>query len=109
MAQRTIVFLEDDLGGGDADETLAFGLDGRAYEIDLSTKNAAALRKALAPYVEAARRVSSRNGSGSRAARASAGAGPDAATLRAWAIDNGYEVNSRGRVSAAIREAYESS
>jgi len=109
MAQRTIVYLEDDLGGGDADETLAFGLDGRAYEIDLSTKNASALRKTLAPYLAAARKVSGRNGSGSRAVRAAAGTGPDAATLRAWAIDNGYEVNSRGRVSAAIREAYENS
>lgn len=108
MAQRTIVFLEDDLGGGDADETLGFGLDGRAYEIDLSKKNASALRKALAPYVAAARKVSSRSGS-ARAARAGADSGPDAATLRAWAIENGYEVNSRGRVSAAIREAYESS
>ena len=107
MAQRTIVFLEDDLGGGDADETLGFGLDGRAYEIDLSKKNASALRKALAPYVAAARKVSSRGGAASRAPRASSG--PDAATLRAWAIENGYEVNARGRVSAAIREAYESS
>ncbi|HEX4017711.1 MAG TPA: Lsr2 family protein [Frankiaceae bacterium] len=109
MAQRTIVFLEDDLAGGDAEETLSFGLDGRAYEIDLNTKNAAALRKALAPYVAGARKVSIRNGSAGRTARASADSGPDAATLRAWALENGYEVNSRGRVSAAIREAYESS
>ncbi len=109
MAQRTIVFLEDDLGGGDADETLSFGLDGRSYEIDLSMKNASALRKSLEPYVAAARKASSRNGSASRGARASAGTGPDAATLRAWAFENGYDVNSRGRVSAAIREAYESS
>ena len=109
MAQRTIVFLEDDLGGGDADETLGFGLDGRAYEIDLSKKNASALRKALAPYVAAARKVSNRSASAGRAARSAADSGPDAATLRAWAIENGYEVNARGRVSAAIREAYESS
>ena len=108
MAQRTIVFLEDDLGGGTADETLTFGLDGRSYEIDLSTKNASALRKVLAPYVTAARKVSGRSGSSSRGAR-SAADGPDAATLRAWALENGYEVNARGRVSAAIREAYESS
>ena len=108
MAQRTIVFLEDDLGGGTADETLAFGLDGRSYEIDLNAKNASALRKALAPYVTAARKVSGRTGSGGRVTRSSAD-GPDAATLRAWAIENGYEVNSRGRVSASIRAAYESS
>lgn len=108
MAQRTIVFLEDDLGGGEAAETLAFGLDGRAYEIDLNTKNASALRKALAPYVASARKVTARTGALHRA-RSSADSGPDAATLRAWAIENGYEVNARGRVSSAIREAYESS
>ena len=107
MAQRTIVLLEDDLGGGDADETVTFGLDGRSYEIDLSTKNAAALRKALGPYVSAARKVNSRSALAGRAARNGSAAGPDAATLRAWAIENGYEVNTRGRVSAAIREAYE--
>jgi hypothetical protein len=106
MAQRTIVLLEDDLGGGDADETIVFGLDGRSYEIDLSTKNASSLRKTLAPYVSAARKVNGRNASALRG-RAGPSAGPDAATLRAWAIDNGYEVNTRGRVSAAIREAYE--
>jgi Lsr2 len=106
MAQRTIVLLEDDLGGGDADETVAFGLDGRSYEIDLSTKNATALRKALEPYVSAARKTSGRSALAGRA-RADSPTGPDAATLRAWAIENGYEVNSRGRVSAAIREAYE--
>ncbi len=106
MAQRTIVLLEDDLGDGNADETVAFGLDGRSYEIDLCAKNAASMRKALAPYVAAARRVSGRGASVTRG-RAASSAGPDAATLRAWAIDNGYEVNTRGRVSAAIREAYE--
>jgi hypothetical protein len=106
MAQRTIVLLEDDLGGGDADETVTFGLDGRSYEIDLSTKNASSLRKILAPYVAAARKVSGRSASSARG-RGAGSAGPDAATLRAWAIENGYEVNTRGRVSAAIREAYE--
>ncbi len=105
MAQRTIVLLEDDLGGGNAAETLSFGLDGRSYEIDLNAKNASALRKVLAPYVTAARKVSSRSGSVSRPRTSSAG--PDAATLRAWAVENGYEVNSRGRVSATIREAYD--
>lgn len=106
MAQRTLVLLEDDLGGGKADETLSFALDGKSYEIDLTAKNAAALRKTFAPYVAAARKVSGRSASPARG-RAAAASGPDAAIMRAWAIENGYEVNARGRVSAAIREAYE--
>jgi hypothetical protein len=55
MAQTIVVKLVDDLDGGDADETVAFGLDGKTYEIELSKKNAAALRKVLAPYVDKAR------------------------------------------------------
>ena len=47
MAQQTSVSLVDDLDGGKAAETVAFGLDGSSFEIDLSKKNAAALRKAL--------------------------------------------------------------
>ena len=42
MAQTIVVKLVDDMDGGDADETVAFGLDGKSYEIELSKKNAAA-------------------------------------------------------------------
>ena len=47
MAQRVQIILEDDLDGGDATETVTFGLDGVTYEIDLNERNAAALRDAL--------------------------------------------------------------
>jgi Lsr2 len=49
MAQKVNVFLEDDIDGGAADETVTFDLDGRAYDIDLSKRNVAKLRKAPAP------------------------------------------------------------
>jgi hypothetical protein len=57
MAQKIQVLFIDDLDGGEAEETVRFGLDGADYEIDLSAKNAAALRKALARYVDPARRA----------------------------------------------------
>lgn len=101
MAQRVQIILEDDLDGGNADETVKFGLDGAEYEIDLSKKNAAALRKALAPYTASARKASGRRRRGSATKGAS-----DAATIREWASDNGYEVSSRGRIPAELREAY---
>ena len=47
MAQRIVTELTDDTNGKPADETVTFGLDGREYEIDLTSKNAAALRKAF--------------------------------------------------------------
>ena len=55
MAREIIERLVDDLAGGPAVETVAFGLDGATYEIDLNKKNATALRKALEHYIAAAR------------------------------------------------------
>ncbi len=69
MAKTVIVKLTDDIDGGDADETVHFALDGRSYEIDVSTANAERLRSALKPFIEKAR---ARGGqSGSSAARPS--------------------------------------
>jgi len=50
MAKTLIVKLTDDIDGSDAAETVKFALDGKNYEIDLSKKNAAALRKAMSAY-----------------------------------------------------------
>jgi hypothetical protein len=60
--QKVQIVLLDDMTGTEADETVTFGLDGNQFEIDLTAKNAAALRKALTPYVEAARKVQGRRG-----------------------------------------------
>lgn len=55
VAQRVVVTLFDDIDGGEASETVAFGLDGTSYEIDLNRTNAEKLRETLEPYlVEAA-------------------------------------------------------
>ena len=62
MASRTIVFYEDDLDGTEAAGTVTFALEGVQYEIDLSSKNADKLRTAMAPYVEAGRRVGGSRG-----------------------------------------------
>jgi nucleoid-associated protein Lsr2 len=51
VASKTVVELVDDLDGGRADETVHFAIDGAEYEIDLSAKNAAKLRAALATFV----------------------------------------------------------
>ena len=63
MAQKHIVQLIDDLDQSVAEETVSFALDGTYYEIDLSSKNAAKLRDALAIYVANARRASRSGGS----------------------------------------------
>lgn len=64
MAQKIVTYLVSDLSGKDVDpsgETVTFALDGEAYEIDLSEKEAKALRSALEPYIQSGRRLA-RNG-----------------------------------------------
>ncbi|GAB2819643.1 Lsr2 family protein [Streptomyces chlorus] len=107
MAQKVQVLLVDDLDGGEADETVTFALDGKTYEIDLTTANADKLRGLLESYVKGGRRTGGRASSGRGKARATSGGNQDTAAIRAWAKQNGHEVNDRGRVPAAIREAYE--
>jgi hypothetical protein len=102
MAQKVHIVLVDDLDQSDAEETVAFGLDGKEYAIDLNKKNARSLRDALAPYVAHARPVSSR---GTRRSTRT-GSGPAASEIRAWARENGFNVPDRGRVAAEVREAY---
>ncbi|MEU9174211.1 Lsr2 family protein [Streptomyces sp. NPDC048420] len=107
MAQKVQVLLVDDLDGGEADETVTFALDGKTYEIDLTTANADKLRGLLDPYVKGGRRTGGRASGGRGKARAAVGGSQDTAQIRAWAKENGMEVNDRGRVPASIREAYE--
>jgi len=57
VARRTITLDEDDIDGGDADETILFALDGVTYEIDLNDGNTATMRDAVGPFLGAARRV----------------------------------------------------
>ena len=110
MAQRVNVELIDDLDETPAAETVSFALDGVSYEIDLSEGNAAKLRDALAPYLGHARRTGGRRGGASRgsngASPRSSSASGNAADIRAWARENGFEVSERGRVSAEVRSAY---
>ena len=108
MVQRQIVELVDDLDGGDADETVTFGLDGRTYEIDLSANNAAKLRDGLAVFVANARRGGSRASSGPvRRGRPARTDREQTQAIREWARNNGHKVGEKGRIPATIREAYD--
>jgi hypothetical protein len=111
MAQKTIVQLIDDIDQGAAEETVTFGLDGTNYEIDLSAKNAAKLRDALASYVANARRASRSSGRQSAPSRRGRGARGDreqTQAIREWARKNGHKVGEKGRIPAHILDAYNS-
>ncbi len=104
MAQKVKIILVDDVDGGSADETVRFGLDGVSYEIDLSANNASELRSAMERFVGHARKTSA--GRGAPRSKSAGGRNQDSAQIRQWARDNGYAVNSRGRIQAEIQEAY---
>jgi hypothetical protein len=109
MSQVTEVRLIDDIDGGAAAESVAFSIDGKSYEIDLSEKHATELRDVFAPFVGGARRA----GGGSTVAtrqKASARAGrsrEETAAIREWANANGHEVSTRGRIPSSVLKVYE--
>ena len=94
-------------------QTVAFGLDGQTYEIDLDAEHAGELRSTLQRYIAAARRIGEQPAAPATTGRArprrSAATTQrnDTAAIRAWARDQGHPVSDRGRIPAAVRQAYE--
>jgi hypothetical protein len=103
MARRVQIVLEDDIDGTPAEETVAFALDGIAYEIDLSEANAERLRSALEPFRAVARTAEPEK---RRRRPAKAAAKADPAAIREWARAQGIAVNDRGRIPADVVARY---
>lgn len=105
VTKEVVVTFTDDLtkeefpeGGG---ETVVYSLDGTTYEVDLTTKNATAFRKAFEKYTKVSREKAVRGRT------AGSQANPEVAAMREWARAHGYEVNDRGRIPEHIVKAYE--
>jgi hypothetical protein len=109
VAQQVQTRLVDDLDGSEAVETITFGLEGRQYEIDLSTDNAARLRDSLAAFVAAGRRSGTAARSRSNGVKASPTASDREHTsaVREWARQNGHQISDRGRIPNSVLEAYQ--
>lgn len=109
MAQKVLVQLVDDLDGTSSNDisTVTFGLDGVTYEIDLNADNASNLRNHLADYIAAARRTGGRVRRGGSPAGGSGRNREQTQAIREWAKKNGHEVSDRGRIPAAVIEAFE--
>lgn len=115
MARKVQVLLVDDLDGADLGtkgETVAFGLGGERYELDLSPQNAEKFYKIIEPYKAAARnvtRIGSGKASSRRVAAGSTGGHNKEETraARQWLVDHGHlSPDSRGRISAENWERY---
>jgi hypothetical protein len=102
VAQRTQILYVDDIDGSQAEGTVRFGLDGADYEIDLSKKHADQFARQVAPYIAAARKVSS-----ARAGRSPRAGRHDQSDVRAWARAQGLQVSDRGRIPADLLARYQ--
>ena len=102
MAQKIQTLFIDDIDGTEAEGTVRFGLDGAEYEIDLNAKHADALRKALAKYIDAARRSTGTARRQARTGRRASASGVNTTEVREWAKAQGIEVKDRGRVPAEL-------
>ncbi|GAB2513573.1 Nucleoid-associated protein Lsr2 [Corynebacterium atrinae] len=108
MARREITQYYDDIDGSplaaeDVD-SIRFSLDGSHYVVDLSAKNAAAFREALAPYIKVASAAPAlgRRGRGTGGVKRS-----NTRKVREWAREEGIRVSDRGTLPAHVYEAYD--
>jgi hypothetical protein len=107
MVQKTVVTVVCDLphdGEIEGNDTVAFSVDGTAYEIDVCSAHAKELHDIFGGYIEHARRVSG------VVRRRKTRTGPTrerSSEIRQWARERGEKVSERGRIPASIIQEYE--
>ncbi len=110
MAQKVEVVLTCDLDEQPtpAVETVQFAYGGQAYEFELCADHLKEFHEVMQRFASAARPAGRGAAARARGARPSRRAsGPELAALRAWALENGYALNERGRIPQQVRKAYE--
>jgi hypothetical protein len=105
MAKKVLVEQIDDISGESGATTTRFGLDGVDYEIDLLDDQE--LRDHLAPWIAKSRRISGNGQAKAGSALSNGYHRHDMHRIRAWARTNGLKTPARGRMPAAIIEAYD--
>lgn len=109
MARIQQLVFTDDFDGSKAVETIAFSVDGSDYLIELNPKNAATMRQALRPFIEAGRRVpcpATAHGT-PHPVRPKAAGRARTGRVRAWARLTGVRVSDRGVISAKVFALYD--
>jgi hypothetical protein len=106
LAKKQTVQFIDDLDGKVLDEfeTIRWAVDGREYEFDTSPKHAQQFRNSIEKYLTVSRRVGPKN---TRTVAAVKSKSSRTQAIREWALREGYEVSSRGRIPLAVAEAFE--
>jgi hypothetical protein len=110
MATVTRTYMIDDLDGSEEDvSTVLFSLDKKDFEIDLSAANAERLREKLVRFVDAAKAVKPQRGreTARKAVKSEPAGREQAQAIRDWARNQGLTVSERGRISAAVQQAFD--
>ncbi len=127
MAKQVRIFLTCDLHREneqvDGMATVAFGYEGKLYELDVCRDHHTEFTEALSPWATAARPYGNfpappeedgrsprrgggrRSGAGTSAARTASK--EQLAAIRDWARSQNMEVSERGRIPASVLEAFE--
>ncbi|MBC2644487.1 MULTISPECIES: Lsr2 family protein [unclassified Rhodococcus (in: high G+C Gram-positive bacteria)] len=111
MARKVVVEMVDDIDGtvfGDDGESIHYAVEGVEYVIDLKDEHAKELRETFEYYIAHSTRVGGRKHRSDRqvnpaTVRRSSG---ETQKIRAWAIEQGYEISSRGRIPTEIEQAF---
>jgi Zn-finger nucleic acid-binding protein len=111
MARHVVVQVSCDVCEATDATSVEFSVDRSAFEIDLCPEHRGQFTNALAPFVSQARSARTRGGApaaSSAPTRAKSGRRDAAQTeaIRAWARENGFQINSRGRIPGHIEAAY---
>lgn len=116
MAQQIVEYLTSDLSGDEIPAesnggTVEFVVSGTPYAIDLTEAELDAFNEILAPYVEAAQRLTAHGAPVSKTTVAPSGSGKrtkeQLSAIRTWAKKNGHQVSERGRIPASVLEAFD--
>jgi Lsr2 len=110
MAQNVTVVLIDDIDQSKAAETVRFGVDGTAYEIDLSARHASELRSMIGRYIKVARRTQSAPARARQIPPSRPRTQMDreqSRRIRSWAMERGLLASPRGRIPQHVAEEYE--
>ena len=112
MARKVVVEMVDDIDGtifGEDGESIHYAVDGVEYVIDLKDEHAKELRETFEYYIEHSTRVGDRKHRSDRPAKPSTGKRPRSETkkIRAWAIEQGYELAARGRIPTEVEQAFD--
>jgi hypothetical protein len=110
VARRVVVEMVDDIDGtafGEDGESIHYAVDGVEYVIDLKD-DAKELRETFEYYIAHSTRVGGRKHRSDRPDNATAGKRPRGETqkIRAWALEQGYELSSRGRIPTEVEQAF---